>query len=101
MADTYRDYGDFDVGDRLRVRATFRNPDDLSYVDPDAVTCTVWHEGDTSPVSVAAVHDSTGRFAAFFIPSVPGRHFMEVKALGEYAVVLKGTFRARGSVIPA
>ena len=97
----YKDLGEFDVGERVRFRATYRDPDDLTYVDPTGVSCIVWREGDLESEEGTVARDAEGRFSGYFVPLLPGRHFMEMYSTGEYAVVLKGTFMARGSVIPA
>lgn len=101
MSDVYTDLGDFDVGERVRFRVTYRDPDDLTYVDPAGVECVVWLEGALATADGTVARDSAGKFSGFFLPTLPGRYFLEMRSTGEYATIIKGTFKARGSVMPA
>lgn len=97
----YVDYGRVDVGDRMRFRATFRNPDTLEFRNPDVVTAHVWRVGDPDPpMHPTVTQTSTGTYECFFTPEIPGDYLIELRGTGNWGATLKGTFHADGSQMP-
>lgn len=97
-------YGDIevhDVGDRLRFRATFRNPDTLEYQDPDVVTAHIWRVGDDDTTTPGTNKVSVGVYDAFFTPTVAGDYLVEIRGTGNWGATLKRAFRAEGTLMPA
>jgi hypothetical protein len=98
---SYAYLGEFDVGERVRFRVTYRDPDTLAKVDPLVVECTVWLEGSALADDAPVMRDEIGVYSAYFIPESAGDHYVEVVSTGDYAEVQKGMFHAVGSVIPS
>lgn len=96
----------YDIGDRVRVSATFRDPESDAYVDPSTVT--VKHRRESGSITTlvygtdaAVVRDAVGRYHVDLDVDAAGAWHVRFESSGTYRTAQELTFTVRsGSFSP-
>lgn len=89
----------FDIGDRVRMRAEFRDVDGF-VADPTTVTLAVLRPGDTESIDVGTAQDATGVYHGDHEPDTAGTWTYRFAGTGALVAAEEGTFAVRTRVVP-
>ena len=90
----------FDIGDRVRMRAEFRDVDGF-VADPTTVTLAVLRPGDTASIEVTPTRDAAGIYHGDHEPDTAGTWTYRFAGTGDQVAAEEGTFTVRTRVVPA
>lgn len=89
----------FDIGDRVRLRAEFRDVDGF-VADPTTVTLAVLRPGDSASAAVSTTKDATGVYHGDHEPDTAGTWTYRFAGTGDLVAAEEGTFTVRTRVVP-
>ena len=90
----------FDIGDRVRLRAEFRNLEGF-VADPTSVTLAVLGPGDVASQAISTTKDATGVYHGDVEPDAAGTWSYRFAGTGAMVAAEEGTFIVRTRVVPA
>jgi hypothetical protein len=97
-----RDENIYDVGDKPKLKVTFKDPETKELVDPDVVVCTVRppkaKEADYQTPEVEKL--SKGVYQAVVIIDRPGRWWYAFDGAGSHAGAEERSFNVRTQNVP-
>jgi len=98
--DTQDKTNNYDIGDVVRAKCEFRDPDTKALVDPTTVKCFVRTSANVVSENTA-VRDSAGLYHYNITVTLEGRWYYRFAGTGTYQSAAEGQFYVKQTNFPA